>query len=269
MPKQRFLTDVGAELEAQIPKFCEKWRSIQLLTYPIDHDKVAGIIKTAYNLNGYEEPEIIFYGNPLQAIQAISTIDDARSYLGRNVHIKFLKRVFDHLKHLIERQLDQQLFIRLRNQTLRSLVPYEPEKFNSFPLYFSDTVLKCLESQLVADLEKLNPELEYTDIRYFTRCLSRPAEWASWACLFDFCASVLQLSHDKKKWQLLQELICETGFLFQYERVCIACERPSILLFDQDNFLHAERQPALKFADGYGVYACHGRFPFSMEEYSE
>ncbi|NEQ46658.1 MAG: hypothetical protein F6K00_25165 [Leptolyngbya sp. SIOISBB] len=264
MSKQRFLTDVDAELEAQIPGLCEKWRSIQLITHPIDHAKAAEIIKTAYILNGYKEPEIVFYSNPLQAIQTISTIDDARSYLGRDVHIKFLKRVLDYLQHLIERQLDKQLFTRLRNQTLWSQVPYEPEKCNSVPLYFPDTVLRCLESQLVYDLEKLNPELEYADIRYFTHCLSRPAEWASWACLFDFGISVLQLSHDKKKWQLLQELICETGFLFQYERVCIACERPSHLSFDQDNLLHAEEQPALQFSDGCGVYANHGKFSFSM-----
>lgn len=269
MSKQKILIDVCAELEAQIPEFCEKWCSIQLLTQPIDRDKVAEIIKTAYRLSGYEEPKIVFYSNPLQAIQAVSTIDDPRSYLGRDVHIKFLKRVFDHLQNLIERQVDRQLFIRLRNQTLMSLVPYEPEKCNSLPRYFPDTVLRCLESQLVADLEKINPELEYADISYFTRCLSRPAEWANWACMFDFCVSVLKLSHDKQKWQLLQQLIRETGFLFQFERVCLACERPSILSFDQDNFLHAEEQPALQFADGYSVYANHGRFPFSMEEYPE
>lgn len=261
--------DVCAELEAQIPRFCEKWRSIQLLTQPIDRDKVTEVIKTAYRLSGYEEPKVLFYTNPLQAIQAVSPINDYRSYLGRDVHTKFLKRVFDHLQNLVERQLDRQLFIRLRNQTLLSLVPYEPEKCNSSPRYFPDTVLRCLESQLVADLEKLNPELEYADISYLTRCLSRPAEWAGWACMFDFCISVLKLSHDKQKWQLLQQLICETGFLFQYERVCLTCDRPSILSFDQDNFLHAEEQPALQFVDGYGVYANHGKSPFDVEKYSE
>ncbi|MGL4879867.1 MAG: DUF6745 domain-containing protein [Waterburya sp.] len=49
------------------------------------------------------------------------------------------------------------------------------------------------------------------------------------------------------------------GFIFQFEKVCIACARPYKLSFDRENMLHGEKEPALKFADGYSVYACHGR----------
>lgn len=58
-------------------------------------------------------------------------------------------------------------------------------------------------------------------------------------------------------WQTLQQLICETGFLFQYEQVCIACERPSRFLYDQNNLLYSEKQPALQFSDGYRAYSLH------------
>jgi hypothetical protein len=265
MPKQTVLADISSELEDQIPRFCEKWRSIQLLTHPIDRDEVSEIIKTTYKISGYAKPKILFYSNPLQAIQAVSTIVDPHSYLGCGIQMKFIKRVFDHLRNLIEGQLDRELFIRLRIQTLMSLVPYDLDKFDSLARYFPDTVLRCLESQLVTDLEKLNPELEYAHIEYFTSRLSRPVEWSNWACMFDFCISVLKLKHDKQQWQVLQQLISHTGFLFQYERVCVACERPSILTFDQDNYLHAEKQPALQFMDGYGVYAHHGRHSCDME----
>ncbi|MEL6321405.1 MAG: DUF6745 domain-containing protein [Cyanobacteria bacterium J06626_14] len=54
---------------------------------------------------------------------------------------------------------------------------------------------------------------------------------------------------------ILQQLISETGFLFLRERVCIACERPNALFFDENNQLPAEGQLVLKFADGYSVYA--------------
>ncbi|WP_375494964.1 hypothetical protein [uncultured Nostoc sp.] len=32
--------------------------------------------------------------------------------------------------------------------------------------------------------------------------------------------------------------------------------------------LHAEGEAALQFADGYSVYACHGRHPSQEERYS-
>ena len=253
MLKQKILTDLYSEQEVLIPAYCEKWRLTENSMQPIDRDKAAKAIKTAYQISGFAEPEIWFYSNPLQAIQSISDIEGFLSYLGRDLHIKFLKRVFDHLQHLIERQLSPPLFIRLRNQTLHPSVPYYPKQCNSLPYYFPGSVLNCLKSQLIADFTKLNPELEYSDISYFTSCLARPAEWAIWACMFDFCISVLKLSRDIQKWQVIQQLIHETGFLFPYERVCIACERPSRLSFDEDNLLHASGQPALKFADNYSV----------------
>ncbi|MEH2240918.1 hypothetical protein [Nostoc sp.] len=36
-----------------------------------------------------------------------------------------------------------------------------------------------------------------------------------------------------------------------------------------ENTLHAEGEPALQFADGYSVYARHGRHPSQQERYYE
>ncbi len=51
------------------------------------------------------------------------------------------------------------------------------------------------------------------------------------------------------------------GFIFLFENVCIACDRPYKLSFDQQNSLHGEGKYALEFIDGYGVYAYHGGEP--------
>lgn len=155
MAKQNPLQEIGVQQEAQIPDFCEKWRSVQLLTHPIDRDKVAEIIKASYQISGYSEPEIVFYCSPFEAIKAVSCIQNPRDYLGRDIRIKFVKRVFDHLLHLIERQLEKRLFTRFRNQTLFSSVPYDPKACNSLPFYFPDIVMEHLRCQLTDDLKKL------------------------------------------------------------------------------------------------------------------
>ena len=82
--------------------------------------------------------------------------------------------------------------------------------------------------------------------------------------MFDFCISVLKLQHDRQKWQVLQELMQHCSFIFQFEKFCVVCDRPCKLSFDQENRLHADKEPAIQFADGYGVYACHGRNPFEL-----
>lgn len=217
----------------------------------------------AYSVSGYSEPEILLYDNPLIAIQEVTYIEDFKSYLGHNIRTKFSKRVFDHIQYGLVQQLDYKFFIRLRNQTLYTEPPYYSTHDKPQPYYFPYSVMTCLEHQLVADLEKTKPELEFSDISYFTSCVSRPAEWAGWAGLFDFYISVLKLHHDKKKWQVIQQLIQNCGFLLQYENVCIACNRPSKLSYDEENLLHADGEPALQFADGYGIYADHGKSPFS------
>lgn len=265
MPKH-IITKLFDEQEAMLPIYRNKWGSIGRSTEPIEHKKVAAVIKAAYAVSDYPEPEILFYSSPIRAIEEILAIENFKTYLGRDIHIKFLKRVVNHLQHGIARQLEQHLFIRLRNQVQHPEFPYYSTHSHPQVSYFPYTGT-CLERQLITDLDKL--ELEFTDISYFTSNLSRPAEWAIWGCVFDFCISVLELQHDKKKWNVFQDLIQHCGLLFQFEKVCIVCDRPFKLSFDQGNMLHAEGEPALQFADGYSVYAYHGRHPSEEERYYE
>lgn len=263
MSNRKIVAALTAEQEALIPEYREKWRSIQNQVENIDRAKVIETINAGYSISGHAEPKILLYDNPLIAIQEVTRIKNFKIYLGRDIRTKFSKRVFAHVQHSLMQQLDYNFFIRLRNQTTHIEFPYYSTHDKPQSCYFPYSIITCLEQQLVADLEKTSPKLEFGDISYFTRCVSRPAEWASLACLFDFCISVLKLHHDKKKWQVIQHLIQNCGLLFQYENVCIACSRPSKLSFDDENLLHADGEPALQFADGYGIYANHGKSPFN------
>ncbi|MDJ0556907.1 MAG: hypothetical protein QNJ68_21165 [Microcoleaceae cyanobacterium MO_207.B10] len=76
--------------------------------------------------------------------------------------------------------------------------------------------------------------------------------------MIDFCISVLKCNHDKEKWQALQSLVKECGFVLQLENTCLVCERPIKLFQDEQNRFHAEGRPAIKFIDGYRIYSYHG-----------
>ncbi|WP_028954311.1 DUF6745 domain-containing protein [Synechocystis sp. PCC 7509] len=263
MPK-RIISELSPEQEAMLPSYRDKWRSLSILTEPINKEKVTAVIKAAYAVSGYGEPEILFYSSPMESIKKVIAVENFKDYLGRNINIKFIKRVIDHLQHQVMQQFEEQLFIsRLLNQISIPEFPHYSTQSHPRVSYFpSYSVTSCTEQQLIADFDQ--SKIEFTDYSYFTRNLTRPAEGAIWGCMFDFCISVLKLQHDRQKWQVLQELMQHSGFIFQYEKVCIVCDRPYKLSFDQENRLHAEGEPAMQFTDGYSVYACHGSNPFEL-----
>lgn len=116
-----------------------------------------------------------------------------------------------------------------------------------------------MEIQLVDDL--VNSGLYFGDILDFTNNMFRTADWSISGCILDFCISVLNVGHNKRKWQVLQDLIQDCGFIFQFEKVCICCNRPYNLSFDTQNQLHAKGKPAIKFRDVYSIYTYHGEHP--------
>ncbi|HEY9601095.1 MAG TPA: hypothetical protein V6C85_05755 [Allocoleopsis sp.] len=74
----------------------------------------------------------------------------------------------------------------------------------------------------------------------------------------DYCISVLGFEADSR-WDILQSLVSNLGsIVFPYEDVCVVCDRPCILSFDDQQHLHAEAQPAIEFADGFRIYGFDG-----------
>ncbi|MEH1799522.1 MAG: DUF6745 domain-containing protein [Nostoc sp.] len=85
------------------------------------------------------------------------------------------------------------------------------------------------------------------------------SQWlASSSCWVDFYISVLNCSYNQIRCQVLQSLAKYCGWILFYENVCIICDRPLHLRFDNQNRLHAEGEPAIEFTDGYSLYSYHG-----------
>lgn len=257
---KHIITELSGEEEALIASYREKWKAIGTLTQPIDRDKVVASIREAYLASNYPEPEILFSSSPFAAIQEILTIKNLDNYLGRDIHSKFLKRVVDRLRHLIERQFESSFFRKLINQIEYPEFPNHLDTNNNPKSFqFPMGVEYCVKAKIINDFDET--ETNDSDFLKLSQALSRPAAWSRWGCTLDFCISVLAIQYDRKKWQVFRELMQCCDFIFQFENVCVVCERPNKLLFDERNLLHAEGEPALEFADGYKVYAFHGGPP--------
>ena len=251
------ITELSEEQESVLAKYIEKWKAIAKQTKSIDRDKAKAAIKNAYQTSNYKEPEIIFTGSPFGAIQKILATENYQSYLGRDIRNKFQKRIYDHLYHLIERQLDKPIFYELINKTL---VKGEPNRDRPV-FHFPYGVESCVESQIFQDLGRINSDYldtQYGEISKLIRSLFRLGSFFGRGCMFDFCISELKLQYDRQKWQVMQELMQQCDFVAIFENVCFVSDRPIKLSLNSQNQLHAEWEYALQFADGYGVYAYHG-----------
>lgn len=55
--------------------------------------------------------------------------------------------------------------------------------------------------------------------------------------------------------------MAQTCFIYRknrFKEVCLICDRPTKLFFDNQNRLHAQGKPAIQYADGFSLYSYHG-----------
>lgn len=80
------------------------------------------------------------------------------------------------------------------------------------------------------------------------------------ACI-DFCSSILQFSEaDVQAWLTFRSVVRSCGVVAPFKKLCLVIERPTKILLDTGGKLHADREPAITFADGSEFYADHGNF---------
>jgi hypothetical protein len=260
MSGKQAITIVTPEQQALIPIYRDRWKSIDVSTQRIDYPVSVDAVRSAYSLSSYPEPEIVYYESPFAAINDLVQVKSYCQFLGNDISSKFDKRVVKHLASTLNTQVDKDLLIKLRNQVQYPKPPHYPTLDKPQAPYFPTHILQCIEHQLLDDLEELVPQwLENEDVSLFTRNLYRPAQLTTLGCEIDFCISVLGLHCDKAKWNVFQSLVKSCGILLLFEKVCVVCERPSSLFFDENNALHSEDSPSLQFPDGYSVYAQHGQ----------
>ena len=80
---------------------------------------------------------------------------------------------------------------------------------------------------------------------------------AAWLSFYAYFRDVVGLECCKKLDGMI-ELAKHCGWLNVYEDVVVFQDRPEVIKFDDENRLHCENGPAIRYADGFAVYAWHG-----------
>ncbi|WP_414644155.1 DUF6745 domain-containing protein [Allocoleopsis sp.] len=205
----------------------QQWRNLS--TEPIAHQQATVAVKSAYAIIGFAEPEIIFCSSPYAALTSVDrynlvSVDGYRLWLS---------------------PLERELFKAMRKSLNSPLWSY---LYVEIPFRAGREVERQLEQQLKHDGMKLK---SYMTSEALLRSISTTEFFIS-----EY--SFVLKDEEQEALQCLKQLFSSCGWLFPFEKVCIVCDRPRILSFDNQERLHAEGSPAIQFADGWSVYAYHG-----------
>jgi hypothetical protein len=144
----------------------------------------------------------------------------------------YLRTKIDILKVLMKNEVSKQLETQVRNQ-------------------LKNKFINIIESLFWQDVSK---QLNYEIDQFVVNSLS-----VSDIGYKDFLITELNCdTHNLDEWLVSQSIVKDCGWIIPYENLCIVCDRPTLLHFDNENRLHAEGKPAIEFADGYSIYSYHG-----------
>lgn len=91
--------------------------------------------------------------------------------------------------------------------------------------------------------------------------------WSAYDSYLSFFRHVAKLDIDYSKWDHWEQASLNSGFRFMHEEFCIVCDRPELLLVDDQNRPHSDNGPFCRWRDGSALYAVHGvRVPMWIVE---
>ncbi|MGB3653701.1 MAG: DUF6745 domain-containing protein [Rivularia sp. (in: cyanobacteria)] len=227
--------ELTPQQEVSFLNYLEKWRKVAFSTEPINREKAEAAIKTAYTLIDEPQPQVFFFDSPYAAVVALDKLCDeigCSELDDDDMFDRLWEKLIDYLIVPADDKCDRQIWLQtdrihkiITDDFIESRVPGEPF------LWIPD-------------------EFEPGTVQPDTIC-----RYMAW---WDFCVSELKCDRDSEIWQTFQEIVNNCGWIASYQELCVVCDRPSILTFDNQHKLHGEDQPAIQFVDGYSVYASHG-----------
>jgi hypothetical protein len=258
---------LGEEYREIIFNYHEKWRTIAWSTDRINHEQAEEAIDSIYVAMGLKTPKIMFCGSPSIDLLDLIRSNDFQHNVGRPI-IKRFKRWKDHK---LGNPLLDLWFEFLHDYQWSIMYMLNDELWTGEKVWLDDSPETVDFSGNVDYRNGLNQtsiKIEWKlrdSLWYQMRKLGAnenyiyPEKLAPSACWYDFCISELKLIHDAHSWSALQKLIKSCGWIFPFTEVCIVCDRPIRLLFDDLGRLHGEEEPAIQFIDGFRLYARKGK----------
>ena len=237
---------------------------LALSTDPVNPAQAIAAVQRAYQINGFKEPKIYICSSPLTGFRKLMELHEELGDLGDGgsqdiqLHNEWFFTYQDRLDELSGR--------------ISSSLSYVQSLFTPLERHLEQTVLyksnpqqvDCFRPDLGLNLDESLEQLGHYLQKgcamprgYFYNKItigSLALDYGRWDIRF----SVLNWEHDPDKWESSKALLETCGYIIPFEEICIICDRPSKILMDDRQRLHAVGESALSFRDGYEIFAQHG-----------
>ncbi|MBN3911172.1 MAG: hypothetical protein HWQ35_32910 [Nostoc sp. NMS1] len=238
------------EQRAFIPRYREKWQDIGLSTEGINQQYAMDAVRAIYTALELTEPEIIIVDSPNAAFEYIWNLFKVNSYtvLGDAIDSFYWSRIYSNLQ--------SDLLVRLPGDlqtNLHSLFE------NHLAKEYANLLQKQMEIQWEDVFEKHFSKRDRNFIKNIFSSCRKPEALIAGCSYFDFCIHGLNYQQFQNKILILEDFVKNCGWTFFFQNIAIISKHSTTISIDSNNHLHAEDTPAIAFADGYNLYAHHGK----------
>lgn len=251
LPTEQALT---AEQTAALGDFRARWVAVRRSTVPADRGAAAQAVQLAYHAAELAPPaRIVWCDSPLTLATLAGRMsrDD-----GRNVRSLLVDRLRRKVDSLVGRRVHRKALA-----TVESAVnPADP-----LVAAATDAVIRSVPEQTLSVLGHLRRYgLSWSGVREamlaprsFSSCAVGPHD-LSWLGIYDYLREVLGFHAETEPLRGLMQLATSVGWLQPHEQTCWLAERPNRLCGDARDRLHHASGPALRYPDGWSVWAWRG-----------
>ena len=251
------------EQQAQLAVYRDKWIMLGLRTGPVDLEAAKQGIELAYSRAGLSLPSLfIVLDSPFQG--SVAKILLSHRSVGDQVSGQVEEQVWGQVWGQVRSQVWGQVWGQVANQVsgqIRSQVSGQVEEqvWGQVADQVEEQVSGQIRSQdhFSIDKEVIIKVLQQA-------CLGNQDTWLSFYNFFQECYN-MQLNLDG-----LVQAAYSCGWWWPMRGAVILTHRPVRISLDDDSRLHHETQAAVKYSDGFGVWAWHGvRVPKDLIEAPE
>jgi hypothetical protein len=266
------------EQAAELPIFREAERRRALSTDPIDHERARASVRALYAAAGQPEPKLVLVlTSPASCLlarglaRALPTTTkqlgvELRGQLGDELRDQLYDQILlgparEQLEHQFWDQLRDQFAIQLGEQVWRQLE-------TQLGAHVGDQLRNHIGSQLRDQLrDQLRGvdwdqyQIELGDQQLFAPLWFLGAWDAYWLSFYEFGrkVGVRYEPHTLAHFNAYNTFARECGVSFLYHGIAFISDRPERMSFGGARRLHAADGPALRYRDGYALYAWKGQ----------
>ena len=287
MKTRKRIERLTAAQTARFGEYVERWTAIGLSTEPADRPTAEAAIATMYRCGGLEPPQhIVWCKSPLSMLLTAAVLrrrDSVEDSVGASVRDSVRASTWASVWASVEDSVRSSVGDSVWDSVEDSV---EDSVRTSVWASVEDSVWASVEDSVRASAGASVGDSVWDSVRASAGASVGASVWDSvrasvgdlvggqheayWLAFYAYFREVCGIEEETKQLDGLLALSKSAGWALPYRDICFVSERHTTLLREERGRLHAEDGPAVRYPDGWAVWAWHGvRVPQEVIEQPE